>query len=322
MRIIKEKISQYAILTGYLHEPNSELGNIEEYPTVLVLPGGGFRTVSFREGAPVAQAYFAKGFHSFVLEYTTVKDDSEAKIDVPMNDTIQAIKYLRENSENYNLIANQICLVGFSGGGHLAAAVATHSEIKPNALILGYPGIVHSDLRAMDCPDICECVDSDTPETFMFGMNRDTVTPPEHMLAFANALYKNGIEFEIHMFKGVGHGLSLGTSYTCSGHVSDVNTKYAKWFEMSVQWLKEVFGDFKLYGINDGRDSKYNVDRNLQVLFSNEKAKKLCIAKMPVLAEFTNENQMIEMTPRKVNCFMKTIGEAELMELDEALSQL
>ena len=124
------------------------------------------------------------------------------------------------------------------------------------------------------------------------------------------------------MFKGLGHGLSLGTSYTCAGFADDVKPRYAKWFEMSVEWLEEVFGDFKLYGVNDGRDSKYNIDRNLQFLFGNQQAKELCIEKMPVLAGFTNEKQMIEMTPRKINGFMKTISKEELIMLDEELSTI
>lgn len=322
MRTVTIKLSEFAVLTGFLHDKNEEMENIEAFPAVLVLPGGGFRTVSFREGEPIAQAYFAKGYQGFVLKYTTVTDNPNATIETPMQEVVEAIKYLRANAKDLALIANQICLVGFSGGGHLAAAVATHSDIKPDALILGYPGIVHSDLRAMDCPDICESVDKKTPETFMFGMNGDTVTPPEHMLAFANALNKNGIEFEMHMFKGLGHGLSLGTSYTCAGFADDVKPRYAKWFEMSVEWLEEVFGDFKLYGVNDGRDSKYNIDRNLQFLFGNQQAKELCIEKMPVLAGFTNEKQMIEMTPRKINGFMKTISKEELIMLDEELSTI
>ena len=322
MKIISIKISEYSTLTGYLHEPNEEMGNIEIFPAVLVLPGGGFRTVSFREGEPIAQAYFAKGYHGFVLKYTTVTDSKDATIETPMHEVDEAIKYMRENANSLHLNENQICLVGFSGGGHLAAAVSTHANNRPNAMILGYPGIVHSDLRAMDCPDICECVDSRTPETFMFAMNRDSVTPPKHILSFAKALSENNIEFEIHMYKGVGHGLSLGTSYTCSGFGDDVKTRYSKWFDMSVEWLKDVFGDFKLYGINDGRNSRYNIDKNLKTLFSNEEVKNLCITRMPVLSKFSGETQMVEMTPRKINGFMKTISDDALMDLDRELSQL
>ncbi len=278
--------------------------------------------MSAREGEPVALAYFAKGYQSFVLKYTTVTDDPTATIDVPMKETTDSITYLREHATELNLQKNKICLVGFSGGGHLAAAVSTHGAVRPDALILGYPGIVHNDLRAMDCPDICESVDEATPETFMFGMNRDSVTPPQHMLSFAKALDEKQIQFEMHMFKGVGHGLSLGTSLTSSGFAEDVKPRYAKWFDMSIEWLKETFGDFKLYGVNDGRDTKYNIDRNLKVLFSDEKAKELCLNKMPVLAEFLSETQMVEMTPRKINGFMKTISFDELMELDRKLCEI
>ena len=39
-------------------------------PAMLVVPGGGRRYCSDREGEPVALAYMAQGFNAFVLRYT------------------------------------------------------------------------------------------------------------------------------------------------------------------------------------------------------------------------------------------------------------
>ena len=75
----------------------------------------------------------------------------------------------------------------------------------------------------------------------MFGMHGDVVTPPKHILAFAKALDEHNIPFEIHMFKGPGHGLSLGTEVTRGDRPEMVNIRYANWFKLSVSWLKEVF---------------------------------------------------------------------------------
>ena len=54
MRIIKKKLSEYAELTGYLHELHDETDNIKEYPAILIFPGGGFRMCSFLESEPIA----------------------------------------------------------------------------------------------------------------------------------------------------------------------------------------------------------------------------------------------------------------------------
>ncbi len=250
MKIIEERISEYAVLTGIIHEPNQELDIIKNFPAILILPGGGFRICSFREGEPIANAYFAHGYQAFVLRYTLKTDDENATIEAPLSDVDKAISYIRNNSGDLFVEKDKLAMLGFSGGGHLASAYTTHFENKPNALLLGYPGIVHSDLRAMDCPDIIESVDSNTPETFMFGLNGDPITPPKHMLSFATALDNAGVPFEMHMFKGGGHGLSLGTAYTSSGYNDMVNPEYSAWLDMSIAWLNKVFGDFPLTGKN------------------------------------------------------------------------
>ncbi len=39
MKTISYKISEHAFLTGFIHEPNEEMGNIDNFPGILVLPG-------------------------------------------------------------------------------------------------------------------------------------------------------------------------------------------------------------------------------------------------------------------------------------------
>ena len=322
MRMIEQKIGDNAKLTGFIHEVHDELPNIDKFPAIVVLPGGGFRFCSFREGEPVAAAYYAQGFQAFVLEYTVVSKKEDATIDDPIKDVTEAFNYLKAHGEEFFLATDKIALLGFSGGGHLAAAVSVKGRVRPNALILGYPGIIHNDLRALDCPDICESVNENTPECFMFGMTNDSVTPPDHMLAFANALSQNNIPFEMHMFRGFGHGLSLGNSFVSSGFAENVRQRYAGWFTMSLDWLKEVFGDFKLYGVNDNRNTPYNIDKTVDILFSNDRAKEICIKKMPVLAKVAESDARYELTPRKINSFMSALSKQELADLDDMLSSL
>lgn len=39
MKLIQEKISEFATLYGFIHEPLEEMPNITEFPVMLVLPG-------------------------------------------------------------------------------------------------------------------------------------------------------------------------------------------------------------------------------------------------------------------------------------------
>lgn len=322
MKQITLPLGEYAVLTGFLHEPDGEFPNISSFPAILVLPGGGFRVCSHREGEPVALAYYSAGYQAFVLEYTTVTAKPAATIQDPLNDAQAALHHLRTHCEEYNMTPGRLAMIGFSGGGHLAAAAATHGPERPDALLLGYPGIISSKLRALDCPDILESVDEHTPETFLFGMHGDSVTPPEHILSFAQALNNANIPFELHMFRGKGHGLSLASSYTSAGFASDVNPEFAQWLPMSLRWLKDVLGDFLLYGVNDGRASAYHIDRTVAELLANEEARTVCLRAMPVLAAFSDPKTGSEMTPRRINSFMSVLSQEQLASLDRELSQI
>ena len=294
MRIIEQKLGDYATLTGYLHDPFPEMDNIKSFPAILVLPGGAFRACSQREGEPVAMAFFAEGYSAFVLDYTTVTKKPDAVIEDPMRDCNEALTWIRENSDELHLIRGQLAMIGFSGGGHLAASVATHGPNRPDLLLLGYPGILHSDLRALECPDIIECVDKMTPPTFLFSTCDDLTVPPKHPLAFAQALDTNGVDFELHIFRSGVHGLSLGKSLTSAGERDNINPRFAQWFPMAVQWLKEKWGDFLIYGVNDGRNGKYSLDSRLGLLFENPVSAGIVDEYLPFLKDNLNSTPMLK----------------------------
>lgn len=51
----------------------------------------------------------------------------------PLNDAETALGMIREHSEDWGVDLNKIAVIGFSAGGHLAAALATLGKVKPNA---------------------------------------------------------------------------------------------------------------------------------------------------------------------------------------------
>lgn len=252
MKIVTKKIGDIAELTGYIHTPNRETPHIEAYPAILILPGGGFRFCSFNESEPVATAYFAEGFQAFTLKYTTVTDKPDAEISDPIRDVQEAMEWIRAQSADYYVAKEKLALLGFSGGAHLAAAVSTRKGVRPDLLLLGYPGILHSDLRALECPDIVESVDETTPSSFIFCTRDDKITPPAHALAFAQALDAHGIDFELHIFRQGDHGLSLAKPLTSAGEKQRVNKEFSAWFPMSINWLWALFGEFPVskHGVN------------------------------------------------------------------------
>lgn len=319
MKLIQHTLSEHAALTGFLHEPSAEMGNVADYPVMLVLPGGGFRFCSEREGEPVALAFFAEGYNAFVLDYTTVTKKPDAVMADPMNDAEAAMKWIRANAAEHHSRPDQLAMIGFSGGGHLASAVATHCEERPNVLVLGYPGIIHSDLRALDCPDIPERVAANTPPTFIFSTRDDKVTPPAHPLAFAQALNAAGVDFELHIFRTGPHGLSLGKALVSAGSASSVNPVFAQWFPMCMKFLQDKFGDFTIYGVNDGRYGRFHIDVPLAKIGADEEAKAVLAAYLPGVEQLLAHPMAAHMTLRQMKGNLPGMDADKLQALDEAL---
>ena len=91
-------------------------------------------------------------------------------------------------------------------------------------------------------------MDSSTPQTFLFSTFEDELVPIEHTLQFMQALNDHQIPFESHIFQHGKHGLSLAKSHLSAGIEENVNEDVAKWFDLSVNWLKKVLGDFDTNG--------------------------------------------------------------------------
>ena len=228
-------------LTAYLLDKSCEMPNCDVRPAVLVIPGGGYGMCSDREAEPIAMLYALEGYHTFVLRYTVGKrSDGDYKFEQPFADGEWAMKYIRDNAEEFGVDPNKIAAIGFSAGGHLCSALGTISKNKPNALVLAYPCIMEeiNPILQCDVPSTNEYVTADTPPSFIFHANDDSLVPVKHSLAFASALAENGVEFEIHDFRNGGHGFSLATPNVCGGKF---DSDASKWGRMSVKWLRKIF---------------------------------------------------------------------------------
>ena len=244
----------------------SEQYSIKERKAILVCPGGGYAMTSDREAEPIARFYMAHGYSAFVLRYTCAPIPDEY---VPLAQACAAMKIIRENAEKWRIIKNNIAVIGFSAGAHLAGSLATMwgdkvlterfgfdgAVSRPDAAILCYPvitGGIHAhrgsfvNLVHENDPDgektkywsLENRVTKDTCPCFLWHTASDTCVPVENSLIFASALSANNIPFELHVFpKGV-HGLSLMTSEVYASPDEYVG----RWAEFSAKWLARIFG--------------------------------------------------------------------------------
>lgn len=322
MKLLQEKIGERATLTGYIHEKSEEMGNIEQFPTVLVLPGGGMRICSDREAEPIAMAYYAEGYSAFVLDYTTTTKKPAAVMAEPMEEVESSMRWIREHADDYALDPKKIVLVGFSGGGHLALATVTHGKEKPNAMILGYPGVVESKVRAINCPDILENIDETMPPMFLFVMRQDPITPPIHVLSLAQKLTECGVDYELHLFKGKTHGASLGTAFTSDGEKANLAPRYAQWLPMSISWLKETLGDFLIYGMDAAQAGHLHVDLSIGEIAESEKGLATLKGWIPGVEKTLQNSIACTMTLRKMGAYIPGFDDEKMQALNDALMQI
>ena len=207
-------------------------------PGIVVCPSGEYMSLSLdRDGRQVAEWLNNLGIAAFVLKYRLAP---RYRYPVMLLDAQRALRYVRSNASLYNLAENEIGIMGFSAGGHLAAMTATHWEpvktspgdridrlsSRPDFLVLVYPVITCSEpfLHALSCsnllgdhpdPGLAALVSNEkhvtakTPPTFIFHTYDDAIVPVENSLAFFTALRKAGVPAELHIYEHGLHGASL-----------------------------------------------------------------------------------------------------------------
>lgn len=211
---------------------------------VVICPGGGYSGLAYDwEGSDIAKWFNSKGIAAFVLKYRLPQSKSvNTSFEAPLQDAQRALKLVRSNAKKWNLNEEQIGIMGFSAGGHLASTLGTHFEstkgfeqdplnnisARPDFMVLIYPVITmdttytHSGSRNNllgKNPDkeLVEFysnelqVTENTPPTFLLHSTDDKAVPVMNSLLFYQALVEKEIYSEMHIFPTGGHGYALAT---------------------------------------------------------------------------------------------------------------
>lgn len=228
---------------------------------VIICPGGGYAYLAYNwEGTDVARLLDAKGITAIVLKYRL--PDSKSNIVSylsPLMDAKRAMRIVRANAAKWNINKNNVGIMGFSAGGHLASTLATHFDegdknskdsierqsSRPDFAVLIYPVITmnksfthmgsRNNLLGKD-PDSSLVnlysnelqVTPQTPPTFLVHATDDGAVPVENSLRFYEALKNNRVSAEMHIFPHGGHGFGLGLGR------SELET----WPDLLVAWMR------------------------------------------------------------------------------------
>lgn len=197
--------------------------------TVLICPGGGYYLLSLQnEGTDWANFFLNQGMAVAVLRYRMPHENDQ----VPQSDAYQAIRILKQHAQEWNINPNDIGIMGFSAGGHLASTVATHApaDVLPAFQILVYPVITMDlafthkgshDLLLGKTPSeeklrlYCNelQVSDNTPRAFLVLADDDTVVPPLNSIRYYEALKAHNIPATMHIYPSGGHGFGISTGF-------------------------------------------------------------------------------------------------------------
>lgn len=206
---------------------------------VVICPGGGYGMESYRlEGTNIAETFVKNGIAAFILKYRLPSDSiMKDKSIGPLQDAQQAIRIVRERAREWNIDPAKIGMMGFSAGGHLASTAGTHfdqtfipneknTSLRPDFLVLVYPVISMTDelthggsrknlLGVNPSADQIQFFSNEmhvnprTPPAWITHTGDDTVVPVENSVRFYQALIRNKVAAEMHLFPAGNHGFVL-----------------------------------------------------------------------------------------------------------------
>ena len=245
--------------------PFDEKGLDWRRPAVIIVPGGAYSFCSKREGEPVGFRFLANGYNVFILDYLC--EPEGVYYPEQLLELACAVDYVRKNAESYNTNPDEIFAVGFSAGGHLTASLASDykiaksfypGEIDPKLSAAGLIYPVISDLHGhcashenlfVHAPEgykdkyfgftrTDECVCEDSCPAYIFSTFEDSCVSALNSLKYAEALKKQDIPFEIHIFKDGDHGMA-----TADNEINNDNSRFSR----NQSWTKECADFFRSF---------------------------------------------------------------------------
>lgn len=180
------------------------------------------------EGYDWAPFFNNKGIAVIVLRYRMPDSDPS----IPVADAEAALKTVRDSADAWRLNPNDIGIMGFSAGGHLASYIATNAEpsIRPSFQILFYPVITmdkaythmgsHDNLLGEDANAELEylyssekLVTDETPRAFIVHCNDDNLVSPVNSINYYAALHRRHVPASLHIYPTGGHGWGIRESF-------------------------------------------------------------------------------------------------------------
>ncbi|PTR30914.1 acetyl esterase/lipase [Luteibacter sp. OK325] len=224
---------------------------------VIVIGGGGYARIGIgQEVMPTATWLASQGVTAVVLYYRLPADHWPAV--APFQDAQRAIRTLRAHAHELGVDPARIGLVGFSAGGNLAGIAETRFadvlypavdaadqlSSRPDFVALIYPVIslqqpydttrsgreLSTQADSVQAYSVQLHVTHATPPTFLAQSRDDPIANIGNSLIMYDALKKNRVETELHVFDKGGHGWGMGPP----------GSQVAAWPSLFAAWAKRI----------------------------------------------------------------------------------
>jgi len=222
---------------------------------VLVLPGGGYAAVAMDlEGTEICDWITQKGMTCIVLKYRVPQAwrhgedhvEEAPKVQLPLQDAQRAIGLLRHRASSFGIDPHKIGVIGFSAGGHLAAAVsnagtrtyepvdaADREPSRPDFAILLYPGHLWDERSPKPALELSPWVEisAKAPPTLLIHAMNDPTDDVRHSMAYGLALNDAGVPVDMRLYAKGGHAFGMRPAS------APITTE---WPQLVVTWLRNI----------------------------------------------------------------------------------
>lgn len=192
---------------------------------VIICPGGGYNILAYdKEGTEVAEWLNSIGVTGIVLKYRVPRRSETMPQIAPLQDVQRSVRLVRHNAEKWSVDPERLGVLGFSAGGHLTVMAGSHYAVRtydpfdtvdrlsarPDFLIPIYAAYLTEEEKGEQLCDYLR-LGAQTPPMFLAVAYNDK----ERAVAAARlfiALKEVGVNAELHVYSGGGHGFGLRPS--------------------------------------------------------------------------------------------------------------
>lgn len=189
---------------------------------VIICPGGGYSFLAkWIEGYWWFPFFYIHGYTPAMLEYRMPNHDCES----PLIDGSEAIRMMKQHAEEWHFDGNNVGIMGFSAGGHVASTmiVTDIDSVRPNFGILFYPVISmtkelthigsHDQLLGEYVSEELEArysnelhVTDKTPPTYLAFSSDDRCVNPQNSIRFRDAMQVKNRPVTLSVYPTGDHG--------------------------------------------------------------------------------------------------------------------